>query len=410
MGQLELDLDNFRSPQIQLDDSSLVDVTPRSGGAIRDAEDTQTQDFSNLHSTPTATVASTNPLMMAAAARDKDLEFKIPYGPLRTLNPSHMALKYQLFEQLSNSIPLNEFDLPNYYYRADMLDHNAIREGLREIHGLTQQDPYAGAPPTTALFSPHKGRANRLRELQTLLDAATVSLDYSEGFPKTDKGLPYWQQLEAEPRECHSAFIDYLEMGGARQLHLLSAYDLTDLKSWFHIYGWNYRVRAFDLFKIANAQKVRLQRMLSTEDDHYFMAERILKTVDKYVGDNIQDLLGAEDLGSLVGILEKLVKVQRISIGLPAAGGPVPEQKPQGAPTIHVITQQVVEQGRQSIRAEAEDGGFNLLQDDPDSLEIAQELIIRTQKTSNQNKDADRAAASNNLPVIDLVPEPDEKA
>lgn len=367
------------------------DITPRPEGSrfsdhdpLEDGQTGTTNSGANLEGPRDLTV----PTMTVEA---KAPSSKLPFGPLRILNPNRMASKAALFEQLIPTIALNEFDLPNYYYRADLLDHDHIREQLLSLQ----------ANNSSSAVNDNLERQAKIRELQSMLDAASVQLIYDEGFPTIPSGTPYWSRLDAEPSLAFEAFFSYLEMGGARQLHLLSAHPIGDLKAWFHIYGWTHRVKAFDLFKIANAQKIRLQRMLSTEDDHYFMAERILKQVDAHIKANAEDLLGALSLPEAVSILEKLVKVQRISAGLLANGGAVETPKPPSYQPVHAITQNAVEESR-TQRSEIVDE-YDLLSDDPDAIDIAQELIIRTQRSAKENAKggADHRLQGEFLPVID---------
>lgn len=316
-------------------------------------------------------------------------QVRLPYGPLRQLNPAELSLKWQLMEQLAKSLPLNEFDLPIYVYRPDMLDHNALRSLLQAVHTSSSDESTSTEGSTTPTIHSHpQMRAAEISYAQSMLDSATVPLTYYEGFPVAPNGLPFWEKLPYEPKQSYDAFIYYLEMGGARQIHLLSAYDLGDLKDWFHSYMWAFRVRAFDLFRLANAQKIRLHRMLATEDSHFLMAEKLIKKVNQHLdtGTNFEDKIAELDLDKIVAVLDKLVKVQRISVGLAAQGGIDPEMKPRKDPSVQITMQQITNDGSQR---KADSSDFDLLQDDPDSIELAQELIIKTQKAGNLSREED---------------------
>lgn len=366
MPQVNLDDFNLRphkpTPELELE---AVDITPRSN-QIRSRE---TDPIEEDSLTPT------------------EEPVRLPYGPLRNLNPSFLSFKWQLIEQLTKGLPLNEFDLPLFVYRPDMLDHNSLRETLRAVHNTSSAGLTDATGSTTTTIHIHPiGRASDVTQAQSMLDSATIPLTYYEGFPVTPSGLPFWEKLTYEPKEAYNAFIDYLEMGGARQLYLLVAYDLGELKDWFHSFYWGYRVRSFDLFKLANAQKIKLQRMLQTEDSHFMMAEKLIKGVMNHLNtdNNLQSKIEELDLDKLVAVLDKLVKVQRISVGLAANGGNDPDMKPRRDPSVSIVMQQITNDGSQR-KADADD--FDLLQDDPESIELAQELIIKTQKAGNLTRD-----------------------
>jgi hypothetical protein len=290
------------------------------------------------------------------------------YGPLRSLDPKSLNSLWQLIEQLTPSIPLNEYDLPVFVYRPDMLDYRMIAETLGNA---------SVQAPTTAGYS---GSALTAADVQAMLEAAIVPLSYDEGFPVLPSGVPFWNQLEYEHKEAYDAFVQYLEIGGARQLSQLVAYNLDELKEYFHLNYWAVRVKAFDLYRVAHHQKVKLQRMLSTEDSHYKIAEKLIARVTTALED--MDF-SSEELSpeKAVNMLEKLVKVQRVSVGLPANG----ESKEsygtnRTVAPVNVIMQQI-SQGGSGVKKTEND--VDLLLEDPDAVDLAQELIIKMQDRGN---------------------------
>lgn len=302
---------------------------------------------------------------------------RLPFGPLRAINPKTINSKANLMSQLLPTIPLNEYDLPNYVYRADMLDHVLIQQTLTTFITQQDEDPTAPAIPHT-----HQAALQGPLDIQSQLDSASIALDYSQGFPTIANGMPFWQQLPFEPREAHDAFVFYLEQSGARKLHDLIAYPLEQVTEWFHLYYWPSRVRSFDLFRIANAQKVKLQRMLTTEDTHFLQAERIMSKLNAYFeAINVEELMDKIDPAQAVGMLEKLVKIQRISVGLSAAGGKEEIASVRTDPSISITMQQIAQGGGEKKREDAD--SFDMLSDDPDSVDLAQQLIISQQKNGN---------------------------
>lgn len=324
---------------------------------------------------------------------------KLPYGPLRTLDPKKLNTKAQFFEQLTRSLPLSEFNLPNYIYRPDMLDHREFQEALlaiRDSQAQTQplaitndasaepdlftesSSPSSGRHTTSTITVPPETRVPGIDRIQSQLEAAIVSLDYSEGFPALANGRPFWQRLDTEEEAAYDAFISYLEMGGARKRKDLIAYPPDDVESWFHINYWVYRAKAFELYRVADANKLRLHRMLQTEDSHYKVAEKLFAKMAKAFEHFSEEQIIELGVEKAIGVMEKIVKVQRISVGLSANGGAIDPQDLKKSPTTVVITQQIVQNTGES--APIDEDAPDLLVDSPDAIEQAQELIIRVQQ------------------------------
>jgi hypothetical protein len=293
---------------------------------------------------------------------------RLPHGPLRSIDPDRLMAKWQLMEQLNSSLQLNEWDLPDYIYRADLLDHTLVADGMKRHLD----------PTTTAILSPTEGRSEGIQEIVAHINAARVELVYHEGFPALENGMPFWQQLPFETVEAYTAFTFYLEQGGARKMTDLIAWDLGEVKNWFHTYFWNFRVKAFDLYRSAHATRTKLTRMLSTEDDHFKLAAKLMQSLGTILeGPGFKDKLEALDADKAIGVLEKLVKVQRISVGLPANGSTTADAaKPVAPPTTNIIMQQITEG---HVRKE-ETNDFDMLTEDPALVEMAQNLIIESQK------------------------------
>lgn len=301
-------------------------------------------------------------------------------GPLKGVDPKKVASVWQLLEQLNPGLPLNEYGLPVYVYRPDMLDYAAVVRALTASEQSTVATTTSFPPAQHAVPGQHTATSASMAEVQQGLEAAIVPLTYNEGFPVTPGGMPFWMQLEFEPKEAYDAFVSYLELGGARQLSALIAYNLEELREYFHTYYWGFRVKAFDLYKVAHHQKVKLQRMLSTEDSHFKIAEKLLKKVEAYFeGKELDD----EDLSAdkVVGMLEKLVKIQRVSVGLPANGESKEADGDKRKVTpVQILMQQISQNGSENRSNTANE--VDLLLEDPDAVDMAQELIIKMQNNS----------------------------
>lgn len=296
------------------------------------------------------------------------------FGPLRSLDPYRLNSHWQLIEQLTGSLPLNEYDLPVFIYRADMLDYVQIANTLLAASTGTTADPQIA---TTTSFGPAQHPADSMQDIQASLEAATLPLTYDEGYPVLPSGVPFWSQMEFESVEAYKAFISYLELGGVRQISNLISYEIDEVREYFHTYYWSFRVKAFDLYRVAHHQKVKLQRMLSTEDNHFKMAEKLITKVQTYLEGMILD---DENISpeKAINMLEKLVKIQRISAGLPANGeSKETDGSRRTVAPVNVIMQQI--SAGAGTGARKVDSDVDLLLEDPDAVDLAQELIIKMQ-------------------------------
>ena len=281
-------------------------------------------------------------------------QVRIPFGPLRKLAPKDLHSRRDLMEQLNESLPLNESELPTHVYRADMLDFNDFRR-LADINLPTEE----------------------ITRVQSTLDAAAIRLKYHEGYPATPKGEPFWYQLDFEPKDAFGAFLTYQQQGGARSLHEMQGqYDLDTLLDWFHLYYWSLRVQAFDMFKVVRHQKMRLLRALNIEDDHFLLAEKLMTQMKTYFGDAEKFKLGELPPDKAIIMLEKLVKIQRISAGLGEKGGLNEDIMPPKVQSAELIMRQVATP-RSASGEDQDSEEFDVLVESPDNIELAQELIIR---------------------------------
>ncbi len=320
-------------------------------------------------------------------ARLHSFASSLPFGPIRQLRAKELSSKWRLFEQLTPSIPLNEFNLPNFYYRADLLDHSEIASALLNAHALYTSPTHSpGSTPATTIRDlperpvdgqeEHSALETRsLGQLQESLDAAMVSLEYHEGFPALPNGTPFWRKLDCEPQNAYDAFVFYLEAGSTRKRSDLMGYPTDDVNEWFHIYYWQYRSKAFELFKVVDHNKRRIERLIKTEDSHYVMAEKLFKNIAELVGGaDFVEKLKELDPEKLIGVLDKVVKIQRISAGLVATGGAVDPTDLKKAPQTTVIMQQIIENGQETVTKTEET--MDLLMDNPDAVDLAQSLIL----------------------------------
>lgn len=296
-------------------------------------------------------------------------------GAARTLVGKEIHSKRDLIKHLTAGLYLNDFGLPDYVYRADLLDDAAINALL---HGTnTSEDP------TTTTIPPLRVGPAGIQEVNALVDVARVPLTYDEGYPALDSGLPFWHQLSFEPKTAYDAFVFYLEQDGARKLSDLIAYEMGELKQWFTLYYWDYRVKAFDLYRVANYQRTKLRRMLSTEDRHFKMADKLFGKLGEIVESaDFIDKLDKLDPEKLIKVLDTVVKVQRISTGLNATGGKSEETPPVKQHTtvniMNTLTQNDV------VRADEEQ--VDVLSENPDMITQVQDMLLDLQSKKGFNE------------------------
>lgn len=284
-------------------------------------------------------------------------------GPLRGFVPERVSGNTDLLVQLIRNIPVNEFGLPAHIYRVDMLDFQYVLDLYQSCIS----------------FPPAEGRVDGTQELNTYLDSAAVLIDYSAGYPVLPNNEPFWKQLTYEPAEAYQAFLTYVQQDGIREVGRMTAYDPTVLAEYAVLYYWSARSRAFDMYRIVHHQRVKLQRTLSIEDSHFRKAENLLSKLDAYFEtmELDEDTITPE---KAVTMMEKLVKIQRMSVGLSASGEARETNPVRMDITPESAMQQMV---NNKVRTASEDGSeeLDILENDPDSIIMAQELLIRIQRS-----------------------------
>lgn len=269
---------------------------------------------------------------------------------LRQLDISAIVDHISAMAQINRHLPLNDWELPEILYRADLVD-------WKKVKLLMDSDRV------------------KVQEALAMLDAARLVLSYDEGFPALGVA-PYWQRLPWEPADAFTAFQNYLAMIGTRRLDLLSSFRVELLQEWFHVYMWPHRVAAYDMHVVANHQRQRIQMALSIEGRHAQMAEEIMNKLRNLL--NAEDYMVAQNVTpkQAVEMLERMAKLQRISVGLPANGG---HDQPLVPPAVHVTMQQMAAESKSVENASGTDALDREVEEilrDPAKLELAQRLII----------------------------------
>lgn len=270
---------------------------------------------------------------------------------LRRIDFEGIQSREQLMQELNGILPLNEFNLPRYVYRADLLDYRYLLLLSRQADGKAIQDTLANA-------------------IQTL--------DYTQGFPTYPNGMPFWSRAEYESKEAFDAFLQYLEQPGARTFHGMGSTAPEILLGYFHIYMWAHRARAYDMFQQAHHQRQRMVRIMRTEDNHYLEAEKMVSAIAAAInGKSAEDLAGM-DADKLVSMYEKTTRIQRIAVGLPANGGIDESKAPQNT-SVEVTMRTIAKKsGQDAVHDDAAD--IDLMLQDVETLSVAQEFIVKVNK------------------------------
>jgi hypothetical protein len=228
---------------------------------------------------------------------------------------------------------------------------------------------------------------------------AFVPIIFAEGFPAFPDGRPIWLRADYESEDVHRLFEQYLLMGqaGVRQLFLLQdlgPYTLSELQAFFILYAWEPRLRAYDIFRVAEFRKIQANRSIEIEDDHFLKAQRLFDKAMMYM--ETEDFIGQLTPKTAIDLMKTVVQISRMSVGLPpnAARG----EKGSGG-SEHTEIQAIMRTFSQSVHDIGGNGSGNSAQpgasthimgvgddgkplhgdilSDPEATHLAQELIIR---------------------------------
>lgn len=278
-----------------------------------------------------------------------------------------------LLRELTLRLPINDFGLPRWIYRGDLLDINIFTDRGYAEGSLALAAQYV--------------------EMQNYLDVALIHLDYSQGFPVLPDGQPLWARLTNEPLERFQAFTDYTTQPGTRALHKLTTLPppskpLETLIAWFHEDYWTIRAKCYDLSHAVFQAKIREQRILGCEDKHYLIAERLVAKLTILEESIEWDLLKNEP-EKYVKVMQTAINLQRQALGLLTTttgrqndGGTTARtesiemiMRRATAPEVKMVRDQRAEDPAQQVSVRS-------LLKNPEALASAQELIIRMSQTT----------------------------
>lgn len=363
----ELDIDHFRKSTPQADDPSVHSVeAPQRPSALRDYDPLhETFDTAPLNAPQEPYITKGAPQVLDQPQHHHPLPALSSKSPLARINFEKIESRRELMQQLHDTIPLNEFNLPRYIYRADLLDHVLIADAAASAAYNTLPTPTTISPPEEAFEPAHN--------LQSLLDAAIVHIEYVQGYPTFKNGQPLWAQMPHESTDSFSAFCEYLSLPGVRLLTNLKQAHVSVAAEHFQLYYWHFRATAYDMYRQAHHDRMRMQRIMDTEDNHYLEGAKLFSRLSKALESIDDEVLREMDPEKIVSMLEKAAKLQRISAGLNSQGGAIPDASPVN---VEVRMKQIAKDNSQQVQIE-DTFDSDLLLANPETLETAQELILK---------------------------------
>jgi hypothetical protein len=262
------------------------------------------------------------------------------------------ASKAEMVRQLAERIPRNEFGLPIFFVRSDMLPTAHV----------TEED----------------------------IDAASVGLFYHEGFPTLSNGAAFWNQLPHEPREHFEIFQKYLDQAGEigiRQIDILSASvrkTPDELSSLLHEYFWSARSRAYDTFIVAAEAKRREHIIRKMENSHFDKASALMDKLNERFEGEFEDWIEELNAKEAIEVMMDLAKLQRMSVGLTGQHASSTDRASTPGTSAEVIIRRLTQTGGmtggQSDRFQSHLEG---LLSDPENGMLLQEAIIKVTAPNN---------------------------
>lgn len=281
--------------------------------------------------------------------------------------------KGDIFKRLNASIQMNDFGTPDYIFRSDLIPGD-----------LFQYD--------------HVERSD-------ILNAATIPISFEYGYPSTLDAKPFWEQLPGEPQNAYDAFVLALDLPEisknehpVRMLPLIAPMlklELSQVSEYSHVYYWGPRFRAYDLYLAACHRKQREQRIMSIEGKHFTQAERYLSKLDRIVEAKLDRTIAAivdddsmemDDLKlkDLVDMVEKLTRIQRISVGLPANGNDTSPARDVGGrmQTVEDSVKEIAAYSAPAKKTDTRSVDMDRLLANPEDLANMQDLLIKAHSGS----------------------------
>ena len=346
------------------------------------------------------------------------------------MSQSQEEIQVEAIRGLTKEIPTNDFGMPTGIYRTDLLPFHDYKPNSIPAP-ITNPAPTNGT--STPIPVPVNGTALPLlldtidddeeltQELEPVstevveyriggflaesLHQAFVPLQFDEGFPAFENGIPFWSRFEFEPLEAFKVFQKYTQMNrgspssdpdddydgesaeGARSIADLATSehpqgDIIDMvalyQRYYHLYYWGLRAHAYDLFRVAQFQKKQELRAVETMDEHYIVSRRIRHRLMQYMDDEGEfwDLMTPK---IAIDMFKALTGLERISAGMPSAGPVSEKTEDRSATPFELVLKTVAQTGRSSEGDTYNEDGelLDKALGNPEYTKLLQELIIR---------------------------------
>lgn len=291
------------------------------------------------------------------------------------LSTERVGAKGEIFRLLTQNLPINNYHLPEFIYRADMIPENIMGGSAS---GISPEDR------------------------RIILEGAELPITFYHGYPAINETQPLWERLNYEPSEAYDSYLLYLELPEKSQhanpirllphIAALTGHHISIVTEWCHIYYWHFRARAYDLFLAAAHRKQREQRIMSIEGKHFQYAEIALDKIngllnsklDKEIMEFAEDPMAETESKAkdLVSMAKELIAIQRISVGLPANGVEkldITERGPRNAQS-QEIYRHIAKEGAGEEQPQQRSAEMDHLLQNPEDLASIQQLLIRAQR------------------------------
>ena len=339
------------------------------------------------------------------------------------MNTAIEQIQVEAIRSLTKQIPLNDFGLPTGIYRTDLLPFHDYEPNTPnpQYHRITHVDgsvvPTTTAneggseegPDTDTDPNPDSNAVYRIAGFPAKdLHNAFIPLQFDEGFPAFENGMSFWERLEFEPMDAFQAFQKYLQMnlghaatadmeegeeydgkaaGGTRSISELVTQDHLDsdilgivslYQGYSHLYYWGLRVRAYDLFRVAQFRIKQEFRAVETQGDHYVQSQRLRHRLTQYMESEVEfwDLMTPK---TAIDMFKTLTQLERVSSGLPAAGPVSDKVEDRSGTPFEVVLRTVANNHRPDTGTTVDEEGeiLDAALESPEATELLQEIIIR---------------------------------
>ena len=120
--------------------------------------------------------------------------------------------------------------------------------------------------------------------------AATIPLQYTQGFPCFKDSRTFWRQLPFESASHFELFQLYLADCGEGKLPEIDSYseqehllDGSTISEIYHFNYWNWRVMAWMQFNKTSVEVARVKGIIDCETNHRGFAKKVLDKFSKFV-------------------------------------------------------------------------------------------------------------------------------